>query len=44
MYVAYALLLCLSHFSFQCSHLNQLCLLWAVLALCGVSGTQAGQL
>ena len=39
--VVYALLLSLSHFSVQSSALT-LCLLCAMLAVCGVGGIQAG--
>ena len=44
LFVAHPLQLCLSHFYFHCRCLHWLCLLWSVLVLCGVSGTQAGQL
>ena len=39
-----SLLLCMNHFFSVKLCALFLCLLWAVFALCGVSGTQAGQL
>ena len=43
-FVAWVLLLCLSHFFSSSRYLHWLCLLRAMLAFCGVSETQAGWL